>query len=1160
MASAAEPISFGPLLRHHRVAAGLTQAALAERAGLSVRAVQHLERSLGQPQRETARRLADALRLAPDHRTEFLRAAQPKPRRPGLRRPNAEAGTEEGYRGDVAAEPARPRVDLGGERKRVTVLVADVAGLTETTSFDPDLADRLLRDAVGLLVEVVHRYGGSVSWAHGDSVMALFGVPVAHEDHAVRACYAALAIHERFRTRAAQLPAGNGTVVSPRVGLDSGEVVVRAANDNPSQEYVAIGPAVRMAARLAEVAKGGTTVLARATAQLAEGYVDVAPLEAVRLLGTGEPLAAFQLTGAQPPRSRFQRIAGSRQLSRFVGRDAELASLSLPIERVQHGQGAVVAIVGEPGVGKSRLIWEVTRTERTGNWLILEAGADPNGTGSAYLPVIDLVKSYCGIDVRDDPSTARQKVIARVLALDRALETDLSSLFSLLGLPVEDAAWHSLEPADRRRRTLDAIRRLLFRETQDRRVMLVVEDLQWIDDETRAVLDRLVDGMPAARMMLLVSYRPEYEHRWANRSYFQQLRIETLAQDGALALLNALLGGDSSLDALKRHLIERTEGNPLFLEESVWALVEAGALVGEHGAYRLIQSIGAIQVPTTVQTVLAARVDRLEPATKRLLQLAAVIGRDVPASLLRDIADMPETDLDAALTRLVAAEFLYEARLFPELEFTFKHALTHEVTYGSLLQDRCRAVHARIVDAIERLYAGREIEQAERLAYHALRGEAWAQVLRYTRLAGRKAASRSALREATAWYEQALVALPHLPESPEVLEAAIDIRLELRSALYPLGEFERIVVILREAEAIAERLDDQRRLGMISAYLASIFFTTGRHPAAIRSAQRTLDVADVREDLGARILGHHYLGLSYYCLGEYCQAVRHLEQNVAALTGDLVHERFGLHGLASVFSRTPLVWSLAERGDFDAAMVAATEEVRIAESADHPYTLAAAYQGIGLLHLRQGDLAAAIAIAERGVEICESWEIRTLFPVIAAQLGYARALSGRVGDGVSMLSEAVTAADAVKTTMNHALSVGFLGEATLLAGRIGEAHKHAVRACDLANSRSEQGALAWALRLRAEIARRSAPPDGRPAVALYREALTLAQRLEMRPLEAHCRLGLGTLLRQAGRLEEAHAELSAAVAMLRALKAKHWLKEAEAALANLAAPWARPDR
>src|SRR5262249_36631590 len=412
--------------------------------------------------------------------------------------------------------------------------------------------------------------------------------------------------------------------------------------------------------------------------------------------------------------------------------------------------------------------------------------------------------------------TIREQVTRKVLALDRALEPTVPALLFLLGVELEDSEWTRLEPPQRRERILDGVKRLLIRESHVQPLVLLVEDLHWIDSESQVLLDRLVESLPTARMLLLVNYRPEYIQQWGNKTYYTQLRLDTLSSPGAEELLEVLLGGDVGLQPLKRLLIQKTEGNPFFLEESVRTLVEAQVLVGERGAYRQKRAVEAIEVPATVQAVLAARIDRLSPDARNVLQVSSVIGEVVPLAILQAVAEESDDALRRDLAHLHVAEFLYEASLYPDVEYTFKHGLTYQVAYSSLLVDRRRALHARIAEAIEELYSERLAEHVERLAHHAFRGEQWERAARFFREAGAKAAAQSAYGVAVTSLEQALAALRHLPETRETITQGIDLRFELRTALQPLNEHERVLTYLREAETLASTLGDQSRLGWAS--------------------------------------------------------------------------------------------------------------------------------------------------------------------------------------------------------------------------------------------------------------------------------------------------------------------------------------------------------
>jgi class 3 adenylate cyclase len=660
---------------------------------------------------------------------------------------------------------------LEGERKQVTVLFADLKGSMELLADrDPEEARRLLDPVLHHMMEAVHHYEGTVNQVMGDGIMALFGAPLAHEDHAVRACYAALRMQESVKRHAGEMRRTTGVPLAIRVGLNSGEVVVRSIGSDLRMDYTAVGQTAHLAARMEQAALPGSVVLTPDTLRLAEGFVEVRPLGAMPVKGMAGPVEVYELTGAGPARTRFQ-AAAARGLTRFVGRKAEVDQLRHALDRAAAGHGQVVAIVGEAGVGKSRLFYEFTRSPRVQGWFILESGSVSYGKATAYLPVVDLLKGYFKIQDRDDLRDIREKVTGKLLTLERALEPTLPALLALLDVPVDDAAWQALDPAGRRQRTLEAVRRLLLREARVQPLLLIVEDLHWIDGETQALLDTLVDSLGSARLLLLVNYRPEYQHAWGSKTCYSQVRLDALPAESAGELLDVLLGDDPGLVPLKQLLVRR--GNPFFLEETVRTLVETKALAGQRGRYRLTQRVETVQVPATVQTMLAARIDRLSPGDKRLLQVASVIGKDVPLALLQAIADLPDEALRRGLESLQSAEFVYETGLFPDLEYTFKHALTHDVAYGGLLQERRRELHARIVDAIETLHRDRLGEQVERLADHALRGDLGEKAVDYLRQAGLKASARSALTDGRARLEQALSVLEALPETPSTLEQVL---------------------------------------------------------------------------------------------------------------------------------------------------------------------------------------------------------------------------------------------------------------------------------------------------------------------------------------------------------------------------------------------------
>jgi class 3 adenylate cyclase/tetratricopeptide (TPR) repeat protein len=1036
---------------------------------------------------------------------------------------------------------------LEGERKQVTVLFADLKGSMELLADrDPEEARKLLDPVLERMMEAVHRYEGTVNQVMGDGIMALFGAPLAHEDHAVRACYAALRMQESVKKYADQVRRSHAAVVKIRVGLNSGEVVVRAIGSDLHMDYTAIGQTTHLAARMEQLADPGAIVITPETLALAEGYVEVKPLGPVPVKGLPDPLEIFELRGAGQARTRLQ-AAALRGLTRFVGRDAEVEHLRRVLGQAGAGHGQAVAIVGEAGVGKSRLTYEFTHSHRVQDWLILEASSVSYGKATSYLPVIDLLKGYFKIGDRDDHREMRAKVLGRVLGLDRALEPVLPPLLALLDVPVEDPAWQTLDPPQRRQRTLDAVKRLLLRESQVQPLLVVFEDLHWIDGETQALLDSLVDSLGSPRLLLLVNYRPEYQHGWGSKAAYSQMRLDALPAESVGELLEALLGDDPGLAPLKQLLVRR--GNPFFLEETVRTLVETKALEGSRGRYRLTQPLQALQVPPTVQSILAARIDRLAAEDKRLLQTASVVGKDVPFALLQAIAGLPDDALRGGLERLRGAEFLYETGLFPDLEYAFKHALTHEVTYGTLLQERRRELHARIVGAIESLHSDRLGEHVERLAHHAARGELRGKAVLYLQQAGRKAAARSALEDARAWFEQALGVLETLPESPSTLEQAFEIRLELRPVLSALGEIWRALERLREAEAFAERLDDDHRRGRVYAIVTILLNDLGELGEALATGTRALEIARRLGDLRLRIVATTHLDEVHWHRGEYERVVESATENLAALPADWVHKYFGCVAPPSILDRAFLVMSLAQLGRFGEAADHAAEAIRLAEPTQHAFTVGVAYFAAGTLHPLKGDWVKAHSLIEHWIEVVRTGNVVLHLPSAVAASAWVLAQLGEASEALNRLREGeqlVERLAARGVVFQRDWSYHALGRAGLLLGRLDEARRLGERAAE--SLPSQPGIAAHAQHLLGDIASQPDRFDSDGGEVHYRQALALAEPRGMRPLVAHCHLGLGKLSRRTGNREQAQEHLTTATTMYREMGMTYWLEKAEAEL------------
>jgi len=748
---------------------------------------------------------------------------------------------------------------------------------------DPEEARAILDPVLERMMEAVHHYEGTVNQVMGDGIMALFGAPIAHEDHAVRACYAALRMQESIKRYATEVEQPAGLPIVMRVGLNSGEVVVRSIGSDLRMDYSAVGQTTNLAARMEQLGVPGAIYVAPATVRLAEGHVLVESLGPLQVKGIAEPVEVHKLAGAGPTRTRLQ-VSAIRGLTRFVGRDRAIRTLAESLEHAAASHGQLVAMVGEPGVGKSRLVWEFTRSDRTRDWMVLESSSASYGQATPYLPVIALLRAYFQIETGEDPLQKRQKV----LGLDETMRPFVPALLSLLDVPVEDPVWDSLEPSERHRQITDAVNRLLVIESQKQPLLLVFEDLHWVDGETRALLGSLVESLPTARILLLVTFRPEYEQTWPDKTYYAELRLDPLSSESAEEVLDILLGADPGLRELKQLLVVRTGGIPFFLEESVQSLAENGALSGERGAYRLERAVPEIEVPATVQAVLAARIDGLAPEDKRVLQAASVIGDEVSFSLLLAITEAGEDRLRASLTRLQRAAFLYEASLFPELEYTFKHALIREVAYGGLLRARRRGLHAEIVQAIERLYADRLGDYVELLAQHASWGDLQGKAVTYFEQAAAKAMGHSAWVDAVRLLDQAVQL--HEALNPNDKARQCELLLLLAEALAPAGEPQRLFEDVAErALPLAEELGDGARAAQICQLALEALFSWGvgnavDTPAFGRWAKRLDGHAALRTRAG---LNADTMLAQVYLRADHWAEARRLERRARATAREL---------------------------------------------------------------------------------------------------------------------------------------------------------------------------------------------------------------------------------------------------------------------------------
>ena len=1039
-----------------------------------------------------------------------------------------------------------------GERKTVTALFADIKGSTELMEdIDPEEARSIVDPALKLMIDAAHRYDGYIVQSTGDGIFALFGAPVAHEDHPQRALYAALRLQEDLKRYSAKVLAEGGTPIQGRVGVNTGEVVVRSIQTGAGQtEYTPIGHTTNLASRMQTAAPVGSIAVSENTRRLCEGYFILKPLGATRVKGVSEPVNVYEVTGLGPLRTRLQRAVG-RGLTKFVGREHEMEALRLAAEQVKSGRGQIVAAMAEPGVGKSRLYFEFKATSQSG-WMVLETFSVSHGKASAYLPIIDLLRNYFRIASEDDERTRREKVTGRVLALDRSLEDTLPYLFALLSIVEGDDPLAQMDGQIKKRRTLEAIKRIALRESLNQPLMVIFEDLHWIDEQTEEFLNLLADSIGTAKILLLANYRPEYSHQWGSKTYYTQLRLDPLGKESADEMLSALLGASpapakqppgasrerpsddlqvagrvraqSSIEGLKRLIIERTEGNPFFMEETVQILFDEGALA-RNGTVHLTKPLAELKIPPTVQAILASRIDRLPSDEKELLQTLSVIGREFVVSLVRRVFNGRKNDeLERMLTNMQMAEFIYEQPATGDIGYTFKHALTQEVAYNSVLAERRRMIHEQTARSIERLYEQQLEDHWSELTYHYLRGIDAAKAVHYSRLAADQANMRSAYPEAASITEAALKVLQKIPDSTERIRAELALRnIEwgMTFIRYGPSSQERERIALRMCELGEEIGGDELLRGHTA--VAGLYFGRGEPARGLAPARRCLQLAKATQDPGLLTRVNATAGLLAWSCGNFREAVYHFDE--AVRQSGRTDARFFVGFSGFYFrgaARSELALSMQLLGRVGEAGKLAEEALRRARESGHLHSLSHALGVAGqLLRCYRREAEIVRGHASEAIALAEENGFAFWLPWGHLLHGWALAELGQPAQGVAEMEDAIASVSPWQQYANALLAQGYAK-----MGRTDEALATLNQAVARLENTGERMGQAEILRLKGEVLQMRDSVATAEAEHCFRAALEVARQQEARWWELRTTVSLARLLRDTNRRDEARTVLA----------------------------------
>jgi class 3 adenylate cyclase/tetratricopeptide (TPR) repeat protein len=858
-----------------------------------------------------------------------------------------------------------------GERKQVTVLFADVSGSMDLAEGqDPEEWRKIMQRFFAILSEAVERFEGTVDKFTGDGIMAVFGAPIAHEDHARRACYAALRMLDDVAEYAAELRRGPGLNFSTRIGINSGEVIAGAIDAGEESSYTAIGHTVGLAQRMEALAEPGSAYLTESTATLAAGFLELKDLGKFEIKGASRPIEVFELAGVGAARSRLD-LSRERGFSRFVGRDAEMTALAEALKQAETGAGAVVGIAAEAGIGKSRLTLEFAEGCRQRGLEVFEAQAQSHGQSIPFMPVLQMLRAYFGIGEREPERLTREKIAGRALLLDPELAEELPLVFDFLGVPDPDRPLAQMSPEARARALGRVVCRLINAPTRRHTVVLVIEDLHWMDEGSNTMLDEMINSVAGTHTLAVLNFRPEYSLEWGDSPIYRRISLEPLGQPDTRELLRDIAGEDPSLDGLEEPIHARTAGNPFFVEEIVRELVEAGHFEGEHGAYRLVRPVEEAGVPATVQAVLAARIDRLGPEAKQLLQVASVVGKEVGARALGLTAGLSEEELNPALCELVEGGFLYEAELYPERVLAFRHPLTQEVAYGTQLAERRAATHAAAAQALIELESERLDELAALVAHHM---EAGGETLEAARWSARAAywAGHTRPQDALRLWQRVTALVGELAESEETMALAVSSRLLQLEYAWRLGmDRKEADALAAEATEIAERIGDVHSLALLKLLTNATPGRTEHSSEWIAAATEAIELADEAGDPALRIAVRSGGAYAFMCAGDL--------DGLERTAGELLELTGGDPSLGGgIVVDCPIAWglmakavALRERDHPEQAEELLDEALRLTDEQDDPETEGWVRGSKSLLLADRGHTKAALALSRRN---CESIE------------------------------------------------------------------------------------------------------------------------------------------------------------------------------------------
>ena len=1043
------------------------------------------------------------------------------------------------------------RSSIEGERKLVTVLFTDVANFTSISEkLDPEEIHSIMDGCFRILMDEIHRFDGTINQFTGDGVMALFGAPVAHEDHGQRACHAALSIQNAMENYGNRLKEEFKISFKMRVGLNSGPVVVGSIGDDLRMDYTAVGDTTNLASRMESMAGPGRIILSRNTHRLVSDYFEFINLGFVEVKGKIEPQEIFELLGTGDVDTRIAASV-AKGLTQFVGRKNANRSLIAAYNKASTGSSQVVGVVGDAGVGKSRLLLEFRNHLPRGEFTYFEGQCLPFGSAMAYLPVLDILRSYFNIKEGDPESLIKKNVETRILKLDDKGHHVLAPFYDLLSLDAEDSAYKELEPRQKRELIFEAIGDLVIYESRKKTLIIVVEDLHWIDKTSEEFLDYLIGCLSDARILLLLLYRPEYTHPWESKSHYNRVGLGQLTPESSADLIRSILPDGEAVNQLEGFILERTSGNPLFMEELIHTLLENGSIRCAEGRCLLLKDATEIQVPDTIEGIIAARMDRLEDDIKRTMQVASVIGRDFAFRILETITEMKQ-GLKSYLLNLQDLEFIYQKSLFPELEYVFKHALTREVAYNSLLQLRRKEIHEKIGRAIEALYPERIEEFYEILAHHYSKSNNFEKAYQFMELSGDKVMGNYSASEAFSYYKDAMAVLEKFPESEENKQKLLAIIHKIMVPIIVLGFPEDSLSILQAGERIATAIDDKKSQIRFYSNMGVYYSHKGNHAEGRKYSGKAFEQAEKIQDLESMAQAGTDIVITKMTEGEYDKAID-ISTRVTNLIekSQMQSQTFG--GPSNVYSALMVVggYSKGMLGDFEVALANCDTAIKNAITHGNKPVHGISEYYLGMVFLNRGDWKNAKVHLQIGAKFCEKTSFIQWLALAWGGLGIAEAELGNPEGGIQHAEQGL----AVHRDANinwfagyHFFSLGvchfYLRDLT----RSIKLFKEAYRLSDKSREKHYTGkSLIW-------LGRATGLADSRDedeAIEYINRGLEILRTLQTKPDISIAHLFLGEIYRNLGRTDRATSFLREAAEMFEEMGMDFWKVKTHEILDNL---------